>query len=300
MHGTFRAKEINQLSMVREHGDDPNAWLRSELIIDYPNDAEVLRIAMKGTQPVEVTKIVNRVVETYLKEIVQHEKEIRNNERNQLEKTQAVKTRELAIEMDSLHKLELAQGVSSSESVQLQKRLVADQLAEVIAERRDIVRDLRQSKLQIMLAEARQEKGQDVPATEAPAASKDPASTPLPILEIQKEFLEAALEEAAKSVNDKALELQKLDRYSSEVANKRENVVLQQRTVNQIAERLNLIAVESLAQDRITKLDDATVPAGSGDAARKWTGAALAAFLTFGLIVVVVGVVFGRARSSGA
>ena len=48
MHGTFREKDITQLSMYREHSDDPINWLSNELIIDYPNDAEVLRIAHEG------------------------------------------------------------------------------------------------------------------------------------------------------------------------------------------------------------------------------------------------------------
>ena len=156
--GTLRDTGVNKLSMVREHRDDPVKWLSEQLIIDYPNDAEVLRIAMKGTQPAELAEIVNRIVASYLKEVVQHEKEVRNAERTRLERAQVARIRDLTVEMDALHKMEQVTGVATSESVQLEKRLAADQLVDLMAERRELVRDLRRNKLQVMLAEARKKR----------------------------------------------------------------------------------------------------------------------------------------------
>jgi polysaccharide biosynthesis transport protein len=367
MHGTFREKDINQLSMVREHNDDPNAWLQNELIIDYPNDAEVLRVALKGTKPAEVTKIVNSVVKTYLKEIVQHEKEMRNAERAKLEQTQIARMRDLGMDMDTLHKLEQAQGVSSSETVQLKKRLVAEQLAEAMGNKSRIQSDLNHIKLQIRLGEARKDNPDDVKppdaaiefhmrqdpqilqATnklaaftelladeEAKAVRRDDprlkalrariekldqniedhkaalrpqlleqmtanpnngsqATAPLPLLETEKQYLEADLEEAQKALNDKAIELQQMERFSSEVASKREKLAQQQRIANQIEERLSLIAVESLAQDRITELDKATVPS-TNDAIKKYVALAFATLLTFGITVLSVAYIEFQAR----
>ena len=51
-----------------------------------------------------------------------------------------------------------------------------------------------------------------------------------------------------------------------------------------------------MAQDRITKLDDATVPAGNGDAIKKYVGMAFATILTFGLVVLGVAYVEFQAR----
>jgi polysaccharide biosynthesis transport protein len=365
MLGTFREKEINQLSMVREHSDDPVAWLSYELMIDYPNDAEILRVAMRGTKPTEVTKIVNKVVATYLKEIVQHEKEMRNNERTALERTQNAKNRELQAEMEALHKQEQLLGVSTSESVQIQKKLLAEQLADALSSRSHIVSDLNRTKLQITLTEARKDTPEDVKSPDASVEfhlSQDPqivqatnrvalyreqladeetkavnrneprlkalrakietldaniedrkatmrpqlleqmtpnpnglTMTPLPILEKEKGYLEGALEEAEKSISEKSSELQKMEKFSAEVSSKREKLLQQQRIANQIEERLNLISVESLAQDRITKVDDATVPSFS-DAIKKYVGMTFATILTFGLVLLAVAYVEFQAR----
>ncbi|MBI3839643.1 MAG: hypothetical protein HY288_17110 [Planctomycetia bacterium] len=298
MHGTLRQPDINKLSMVQDHKDDPVSWLSNQLIIDYPNDAEILRIAMKGTQPGELAKIVNKVVATYLREVVQHEREIRNQEKAKLEQSHVASMRELRQDLEALHKSEEVLGVSNSEAAQIQKRLVADQLADAMAERRDIVRDLRRVKLQIVLAEARQEKPQDAPPAEAPSAGMEPALTPLPLLEKEKEYLEATFAEVDKGVERKAKDLQSLEKFSADVASQRERLAQRSKIANQLEERLRLIDVESLAQDRITKVDDASVPAGTGAAVRRNAWAAVAGLLSFGLIVAGVALVVGGGKSS--
>ncbi|MBI3839644.1 MAG: AAA family ATPase [Planctomycetia bacterium] len=369
MHGTLRDKEINRLAMVQEHSDDPVAWLSDHLIIDYPNDAEILRIAMKGQSPAEVTKIVNKVVDIYLKEIVQHEKEIRNQEKAKLEQSHLASLRELRQDLESLHKSEEVLGVSSSEAAQIQKRLVADQLADTMTNRSRIIENLDRVKLQIMLAEARKEKPEDVRPPDAAveyqlsqdqqiiqasqrlsayydrladeelkAARRDdpnvlglrhkiqkmeqniedrkatmrpqllemheasstnnnngPALTPLPLLEKEKEYLEAAFAEVDKGVADKAKDLQSLEKFSADVTSQRERLAQRSKIASQIEERLRLIDVESLAQDRITKVDDASVPSGN-DAIRKYVGLAFAAIFTFGLVVLAVAYVEFQTR----
>src|SRR5262249_31896915 len=51
--------------------DDPVEWLRRNLKIDYPNDAELLRIRLFTSKPDEGVKIVNAVVNNYFKEVVE-------------------------------------------------------------------------------------------------------------------------------------------------------------------------------------------------------------------------------------
>ena len=56
--------------VVKEHYDDPVAWLKGKLIIDYPDDSEILRVAIKTKKSSDSIKIVNIVVEKYQSEIV--------------------------------------------------------------------------------------------------------------------------------------------------------------------------------------------------------------------------------------
>src|SRR5262249_57248290 len=74
LQATLREKDIARLEMVRENSDDPVAWLQGQLIIDYPDDAEIMRVAIKGKKKDETTKLVDKVVDEYMKEVVERDK----------------------------------------------------------------------------------------------------------------------------------------------------------------------------------------------------------------------------------
>ncbi len=48
LQGTLRDTAINRLTTIKQQSDDTISWLKDQLIVDYPNDAEIMRIAMKG------------------------------------------------------------------------------------------------------------------------------------------------------------------------------------------------------------------------------------------------------------
>jgi uncharacterized protein involved in exopolysaccharide biosynthesis len=57
--------------LARKH--DPVDWLQKHLKIDYPNDAELLRVRLFTSEPEEGVKIVNAVINTYFREVVEKE-----------------------------------------------------------------------------------------------------------------------------------------------------------------------------------------------------------------------------------
>lgn len=58
---------------------DPVEWLERELQIEFVNGSEILRIGMSGDRPEEPMRIVNAVVESYLKEVVESETRYRRD-----------------------------------------------------------------------------------------------------------------------------------------------------------------------------------------------------------------------------
>lgn len=52
---------------------DPVDWLQKNLKIDYPNDTELLRVRLFTSDPEQGVKIVNAVVNTYFREVVEKE-----------------------------------------------------------------------------------------------------------------------------------------------------------------------------------------------------------------------------------
>ena len=67
LRSVVKRPEIGGLPLIKMH-DDPVAWLRKELKVDYPGDATILRLSLRarGRGKRQAGNVVNAVVEAYL------------------------------------------------------------------------------------------------------------------------------------------------------------------------------------------------------------------------------------------
>jgi hypothetical protein len=157
LNGILRDASINKLSLIRAHSDDPIAWLNDQLVIDYPDDAEILRVAMKGANRDEVVKIVNKIVEVYLKEIVQRERDMRLEQEAKLQRTYQNMAADLQKQQDSLHALEALHNTSGSESARLKKDMAIEELNNYLDQRTKIINQMDDTRMQVMLTKAKRD-----------------------------------------------------------------------------------------------------------------------------------------------
>jgi len=157
LNGTLRDAAINRLSLIKDHGDDPIAYLNDQLVIDYPDDAEILRLAMTGTHRDEVVKIVNKIVEVYMKEIVQRERDIRLEHEAKLQRTYQNMTVDLQKQQDSLHALEALHNTSGSESAKLKHTMAIEELNNYLDQRTKIIHQMDDTRMQVMLKKAKRD-----------------------------------------------------------------------------------------------------------------------------------------------
>jgi capsular exopolysaccharide synthesis family protein len=71
------------LTMLRTKGD-PVGWLEKEIQADYTVAPEILRITMKGSAPEELVQVLGAVRDTYLREVVNKDRNDRNSRREAL------------------------------------------------------------------------------------------------------------------------------------------------------------------------------------------------------------------------
>ena len=159
-----KEKDLLQLSALKEHFDEPVAWLKGKLLIDYPDDSEVLRVAIKAKKPSDAKIIVNKVVEKYLSEIVQEERKLRQTHQRLLEQTHQRYITECKNKEEALHKLEKLSETSSTEAAQMKKRLVIQRLGHLIDEQFQNSTRISMMNMEIALTEYRN----DHKAEEAP------------------------------------------------------------------------------------------------------------------------------------
>ncbi|MGD9719583.1 MAG: polysaccharide biosynthesis tyrosine autokinase [Pirellulales bacterium] len=155
MRGTVREPAIQKLSMIRENNDDPAAWLKKQLILDYPDDAEVLRVAMKGTVPAETMKIVDAVVKKYLTEVVHAAREKNLQQGEKIEKQYQDFMTQFTRESEALHTLQQVNKDSATQAAQVANRLAEEDLLEALVQRNNILRAIYQNDLDKTILEAR-------------------------------------------------------------------------------------------------------------------------------------------------
>ncbi|HEX3726008.1 MAG TPA: AAA family ATPase, partial [Pirellulales bacterium] len=158
---TLSEREINKLSIVHEHDDDPASWLKGQLIIDYPDDSEILRVAMKGTKPKELITIINEVVKRYLSEIVQHDREKRLEQENRIRKSYDEHYSGMIKQMDTLRQLEQVAKTSSTESAKVQMKLAVERLEDALSGRSRLRAEKNKVELDIAMVKAREENPED-------------------------------------------------------------------------------------------------------------------------------------------
>lgn len=85
LNAALRDAEVARLPLIQEQLD-PVSWLQKNLQVEYPGDAEVLEISMRGESPLEIATIVNAVCTAYMQDVVDRERESRYDRLHNLEK----------------------------------------------------------------------------------------------------------------------------------------------------------------------------------------------------------------------
>jgi capsular exopolysaccharide synthesis family protein len=164
---TVRDPKVLKLSLYQDNSDDPISWLKDELLIDYPQDAELLRVAMKGTRKEDVVLLVDKVVEKYLSDVVAVARKARVDEEARLEKEYATMLGEFTKQSEALKKMEQVNKTSATDAAQVAKQLAIDNLYEAVLHRQETRREINEAKVSIEMLEAHEEEGDTSSVTEA-------------------------------------------------------------------------------------------------------------------------------------
>jgi hypothetical protein len=287
---------IAKLPTIQAHKEDPASWLKSQLILEYPDDSEILRIAMNGEKSADMVKIVDMTVKMYLKEIVQNERDKRIRHEAELNKAYEDYQKELAKQMDALHQMEMVAKTSSTEAAQVNKRLATAKLDELLTRRARLRIQLDENAMQSKLLEAREEEGNKTADPAEPAGGGSIVNLSAHVLAKQKELLEKALDQIEAEIQLQAETIQNMETFSANVASKQERLRTIKSTTNELAGELERSRLNRLSMDRITKVDDAELDSVRGDATRKNLIAGVLALV--GLVLIVAGAAMAKPRSS--
>jgi polysaccharide biosynthesis transport protein len=150
------------LPMIQS-ADDPMSLLDEKVLIEFSDKSEIMKVSMTGDDPVQVTSVVNSVVDSFMKEVETYKRfqQARYDkllaEKNEQEKALADGLRSF---QDQYRKPSDNEAAVKSHETRLRQWLTLS------GEQTQIARDLKRVREQLALAQAREKQRQQQPAQE--------------------------------------------------------------------------------------------------------------------------------------
>ncbi|MFT3881026.1 MAG: polysaccharide biosynthesis tyrosine autokinase [Gemmatales bacterium] len=147
--------DIKELSIVQmQH--DPVSWLEKQLLIDFSMGPEILRIAMNGENPDQLTKLIAAVRDAYLTEVVDKEKNRRRDNLKEIEKLHRERDILLRDKRARLRELSESVGSGDPKSIALKQQFALENLAALEKEYFSLGAELRRQRVEVSSLESKE------------------------------------------------------------------------------------------------------------------------------------------------
>jgi polysaccharide biosynthesis transport protein len=139
----IRKSEVKQIPAIQDN-QDAATWLGQQLSISFPQKAEVLEVDVTRQDPKEAATLVNAVVDAYLTEVVNAEKNLKQQRLNELDRAFASKETDIRDRRTELKQLSEKLGTDEKETLTLREKLAIEELTLYRQEMAKLLFDLRQ------------------------------------------------------------------------------------------------------------------------------------------------------------
>jgi polysaccharide biosynthesis transport protein len=201
----LRKPEAASLPAIQKE-DDPVRWLSKNLRVDFPGNAEIMRVSLSCTNPYEAATLVDAVVDAYMSEAVYLE---RDRQRERLRAIEGLYTdKEAEIRRRRTEVKLLAEQVGSADPglLAVKQQLAIQQLSEARGELATIRSESRRAQDDLQINQARLKALQSAPQQLADSEGGGAADLAMARLLGQIDAIEkrlAALRDSAKESNVK-------------------------------------------------------------------------------------------------
>ncbi len=134
LSAALRPPEIQNLSVIKSE-PKPLALLEKELNVGYPGNSEILRVSMSGDNDKDTIKIVNAVVQAYIDEVAQNDRNQLTERLDILRRQHRNNAREIQEQTSKIQSLAEEFGTSDSQLAVLNQQIEMDALRAIDRER---------------------------------------------------------------------------------------------------------------------------------------------------------------------
>jgi capsular polysaccharide biosynthesis protein len=295
LRAALRMPTIASMAMIKLHEPNPEAWLAHQIVVDYPNDSEIMRVTMRGENREELVKLVDAVVSKYLSEVVQRSRDERFAREDMLKKKYDSIVQDFKRRSEAVHKMEQSQRSSNTAAGEIRRKLALAELDDAISMRNFLRRELLENQLQIRLHRLRQSEPVEAQTAESEVLDETASDVPpapggknrtADVLEQQRVFLQEKIVLAEDRIREAAESFDDLESHSASIAAQHEELVALKTLMNALRSKIDRTEVERLSQERVQLLDNASAVPSQGRQVLRSAVLAGAVLLSVGLVIV--------------
>ncbi len=166
LNAALRSPKVADLEVVRKHSN-PAEWLETAIKADFSVAPEILTISMTGSNPDELTVLIDAVREAYLQEIVNREQTEQNTRLERLKQFYNAKEEILRRKRQTLRELAQSIGSGDSQTLARTQQYMIERLAAMQHELLQVQSDLRKAQVEAAADQAREKATGDAILPEA-------------------------------------------------------------------------------------------------------------------------------------
>jgi len=196
----IRDPEVARLDTVREvaaRQADPSEWLDKQVTVEFTKGSEILQVSMSGDRPKDVEVITNKVIEKYMKLVVDSDGSERKRRIETLRGLWDRYQENLKEKRRTMRKLAVEAGSDDRQTLSMKGQLAHELMAQTEAERLKTKGELNRLLMEISVLEGDQKAQAGRPAEPAAAAVPDDVLDEYlegdPYAVKQKEYVERCL-----------------------------------------------------------------------------------------------------------
>lgn len=126
----LRKPDVAKLPSAQEQGD-PVEWLQGIIHVKFPGDTELMEVSASRKDPREAAVLVRAVVDAYLTEVVNAERDMKRQRISELDRAFVEKEAELRAKREDLKKLAEVQGTTADEVMTPKQQLKIEEYAAI-------------------------------------------------------------------------------------------------------------------------------------------------------------------------
>jgi hypothetical protein len=246
LSGALREEGILDLPLLKAAKGTPKQWLQENVFVVAPLGSEVVQVKLRDEDPAQAAKIVNAVVDSYTKNVVNAERTDQLNEQSTLESQLRALEKERLAKTDSLNELQLqANRVVGDREFAHQRYANLDRLLTDVRQRR-LDLDMKVAAAKTRLAKAAAE------STQAADAKLD-----LAVAEAQGEVLQKARDELTADLHQISAAVDAAGRQSVDATRITADIGHLEVSLAKLRDRLKSIEIELKLPPRVVVLERA-------------------------------------------